>query len=92
MNWSEHIPLVTLLAVVLAAGVLIERQAAAARAFKEFLDGPFKTLIERTLPRMHDRIDGMKSWQDHRDGATGATQRHRIRTAANGVVIPEDDT
>lgn len=82
MNWSEHIPLVTLLVVVFGGGGLFAQHNVIKRDLRKLVDG--------TIPRIHERLDGLRSWQDRRDGATA--ERRRIRTEANGVVIQEDET
>jgi hypothetical protein len=82
MNWSEHIPLVTLITVVFFGGVLWAQHAG--------LRGEIKKLIDKTIPRIHDRLDEDRRWRDRLDGALN--ERRRVRTAAHGIPVQEDET
>jgi hypothetical protein len=76
MNWSEHIPLVTLIAVVFSAGVLYAQHGSVKR--------DLRSLIDKTIPRIHERLDKLDKWQ------TEERTRRRIRTEGLGIPIHPD--
>lgn len=81
MDWSQHIPLVTLIAVVFSAGTLYSQHAGIKRELR--------ALVDKTVPRLHKRLDGVREWQIDHDAAEGG--RKRVRTAAGGVPISDED-
>jgi hypothetical protein len=81
VNWSEHIPLLTLLAVVFSAGVFYAQQAVIKR--------DLRSLVDKTVPRIHERLDGFEKWQTEHD--TEARTRRRVRTEGQGVPVYSDE-
>lgn len=86
MNWSEHIPLVTLIAVVFSAGVLYSQHSGLKRELRN--------LIDKTLPRMHRRLDAEKAWRNWLEGKLEHVLggRSRIHTSAEGHSADGEDT
>lgn len=86
MNWSEHIPLMTLLGVVALGATVIAQHRSLEKAFKHLMDV--------TIPRIHARQDEEKEWRiriDERLKEQDRERRRRIQTHAHGTRVPPED-
>jgi hypothetical protein len=74
-NWSSGISLATLLGVVFFGGVFVQQLKGIAATLA--------VLTEKTVPRIHERLDSTDKWRAEHDGAE-RERRDRIVTNPNG--------
>ena len=70
-NWSSGISLATLLGVVFFGGVFVQML----KGIRVQLD----TVVDKTLPRIHERLDSSDKWRARFEGA----EEERERPARN---------